>query len=228
MDLIVFDSSLMQMAEVAYEIRNSGRYIVGSEESPPGEGYPYDAVIPRLQANPNMDAPELGRIFADEALAEYGQNSDITQSVLDTSRLEAIPPAMDALGRALSNVRGTYGTQISNARSRSEEYAYPYYRDILDFCRYLSDGGNSTTYVPDGNVQSAVGNVRNAVSGAIIHNVHGRQHPNSNGLSVFLASPSEYITVDNRQAEGFGQRYGLLEFTQTAPGWQEFLINGPR
>ena len=41
-DVLIFDASLEQMAEVAYQDRNLARVQVGSEESPPGTGYPYD------------------------------------------------------------------------------------------------------------------------------------------------------------------------------------------
>ena len=50
LDLLVFDCSLEMMAEVAYEVRNSARVMIGSEESPPGAGYPYDAWLTALKS----------------------------------------------------------------------------------------------------------------------------------------------------------------------------------
>jgi hypothetical protein len=54
MDVLLFDASLMQMVEVAYECRNIARYIVGSEESPPGEGYPYHEILKPLMDNSDI------------------------------------------------------------------------------------------------------------------------------------------------------------------------------
>ena len=48
-DAITFDASLMQMLEVAYELRNSARVMIGSEESPPGAGYRSEEHTSELQ-----------------------------------------------------------------------------------------------------------------------------------------------------------------------------------
>ena len=51
-DLVAIDASLMGMLEVCYEIHEQTDYIVASEESPPGTGYPYDVILSRLVADP--------------------------------------------------------------------------------------------------------------------------------------------------------------------------------
>ena len=229
-DLLTFDSSLMQMAEVSYEVRDKASYIVGSEESPPGEGYPYDLVLDDLTANPSMDGKALGRIFAQEMLNAYGASSDITESVLDTSKLAAIAPAVDSLGSALYAAKGTYGAAISNARSGADEYAYAENHDLLDFTRRLArnDSDTGLTVTNDAGVNAAVNQVNSAVNAAILFNVHGNAHANSNGLAILLATPYQYRNIDQEQADGFGNRYGTLAFAKAAPNWQNFLANGPQ
>ncbi len=216
-DLIAWDSSLMQILEVAYEIRNQGHWIVGSEESPPGPGYPYDRFISRLNANPNMDGRTFGEIIAEETLAHYGPNTNITQSVIDPTKLGAIAPALNNLGAALTAARGQWNNQIADAREGAESYSYYENKDLLDFLRLLKGSVN------DAGVQGAVNQVESATRDAIVKNVRGTQHPRSNGLAAYLPSPFQYGRDDINQANGFGQRYVFLSLAKDAPNWQAFL-----
>jgi hypothetical protein len=231
-DLAIIDCSLMQMAEVAYEIRNNARYIVGSEESPPGAGYPYDSFLTPLILNPEMDAQTLGKRIVTETLNYYGTDSGTTQSILDASRLDAIAPALDNLGTALWNARTTYSNQLATAREETENYgygSYPQYKDLLDYLRFLSTPTLGTTYVGDASVQSAVSQLKNATQAAIILNVNGKKHPRSNGLSLFIPSggdTGEFKRIDNVQAGGFGQRYQALALAKDAPNWKQFIQFG--
>jgi hypothetical protein len=229
-DLLAWDSSLMQITEVAYEVRDKAALIVGSEESPPGEGYPYDHFLPRLTAKPDMTARALAFVIADDTLEAYGADSNVTQSVLDASKIEPVVAAVNSLGMALLTATPQYGSAIAGARDLSENYAYPQNSDLLDFVRLLQEPaipGDASPRVPEGGVQSACAQVTTAVRAAVLKNVRGQLHPNSNGLAIFLPSPAGYRRTDVDQANGFGQRYSELAFAKAAPNWQAFLVNGP-
>jgi hypothetical protein len=230
-DVLAFDSSLMQMAEIAYELRDQASYIAGSEESPPGEGYPYDAFLQRLAQNPDMDGREFGVHIARDTLAYYERSGtrDITHSVLDASKVEAIAPAVNALGTALLGAAARYGAGIAEARNQAESYDYPQNRDLLHFTQLLASPspGGATPRVPDAGVQSAAEGVQRAVRAALVVNVNGSAHPNSQGLAIFLPSPSSYQSINAQQLGGVGQRYAELAFARAAPNWQAFLAQGP-
>lgn len=234
-DVFAFDASLMQMSEVAYEIKDKVQFITGSEESPPGEGYPYQLILADLASNPDWSGRDFAVDIVQKTIDGYNQNypgraPDITQSALDASKLADIAPAVNDLGRALYNVRFAYADALIAAREDSESYAYPYYHDLLDFTRRLTEPFPGTTGapVPDAAVQSAISRVKTAVNAAVIKNVHGGDHPRATGLSIFLPSPAEYDNIDETQANGFGQRYNKLAFALAAPEWMNYLINGPR
>lgn len=228
-DVLAFDSSLMQMAEVAYEVRDKATYITGSEESPPGEGYPYQLFMGDLAANPNMAPVDFAQTIVQRTIESYGPDSNITHSVLDASKVGDLAPAFDALGAALTNAQFTYKDAIIFARQSAENYDYPQNIDALDFLRLLTvpTPGNINPPVNDPAVLSAASTLQEKLNAAIIKNVNGSGHPNSNGLSVFVPSPSAYRRIDIDQANGFGQRYSLLSFAKAAPRWQNFLVNGP-
>jgi len=61
LDVYGSDACLMQMPEVDYEIRNYVDYIVGSEETEPGDGYTYNTFLGPIVANPTMGALEVGK-----------------------------------------------------------------------------------------------------------------------------------------------------------------------
>ncbi len=48
------DACLMQMIEVAYELKDGASYITASEETEPGEGWPYHLILAPLYKNPSM------------------------------------------------------------------------------------------------------------------------------------------------------------------------------
>jgi hypothetical protein len=224
-DLLAWDSSLMQMVEVAYEIRDKASYIVGSEESPPGTGYPYDQILGELVVNPTMDPKTLGILFAQKMLAVNGTGSKVTQSVLDTSKVAALAPALDNLGGSLSAAQSFYNTEIADARDATENYAYRENRDLIDFLNQLSITNFQTgrKVSDDAAVSSGINQVRQAVNGAVVFNNHGNAHPRSNGIAIFLPSPSGFQQIDDQQAAGFGQRYTTLSFASAAPNWKKFI-----
>jgi clostripain len=64
-DILDFDACLMQMAEVAYEIKDYVTYIVASEETEPGDGDSYDGFLSKLTANPTMGPLDLAKAIVD-------------------------------------------------------------------------------------------------------------------------------------------------------------------
>ncbi|MBI5627863.1 MAG: hypothetical protein HY953_03005, partial [Candidatus Rokubacteria bacterium] len=59
-DLVGMDACLTTMLEVAYQIRDHARVLVGSEELEPGPGWPHAAILGDLAARPAMAPAELG------------------------------------------------------------------------------------------------------------------------------------------------------------------------
>jgi len=70
-DLYASDACLMQMVEVAYEMRGSAALIAGSVETEPMDGFNYAALLSPLAAVPSMSPEQLGRILVDSFIAQY-------------------------------------------------------------------------------------------------------------------------------------------------------------
>jgi len=98
-NLIGFDACLMGMVEVAYEIKDYGQVMVGSEETEPGYGWPYDTVLQALVNNPDWTPAQFGSSIVDKYydwyVANYTYWNDYTQSALDLSKVDSLSAAIN-------------------------------------------------------------------------------------------------------------------------------------
>ncbi|OPZ85691.1 MAG: Clostripain family protein [bacterium ADurb.Bin429] len=174
----------MQMMEIAYEMRNSCRYIVGSEESPPGAGYKYDSWLGPLVANPAITPRDLAITMARETLNYYGASSNITHSVVDTAELDSLAAYVDAFAQAL--IAHGFTATLADIRDQSEDYAYSDYKDLYDYTQRVS------AVVSNQAVKNAASGLLEQINKTVVANYQGSQHPNSHGLSIFVPYPEVY------------------------------------
>ncbi|HOF86961.1 MAG TPA: clostripain-related cysteine peptidase [Armatimonadota bacterium] len=184
LDLVAFDASLMQMMEIAYEMRHSCRYIIGSEESPPGAGYKYDSWLGPLVADPAMTPRDLAITMARETLNYYGSGSNITHSVLDTAELDTLAAHVDAFAQAL--LAHGFTPTLADVRDQSEDYAYGDYKDLYDYARRASAAVSNQA------VKNAASGLQAQIEKAVVANYRGALHPNSHGVSIFVPYPEVY------------------------------------
>ena len=217
LDFVAWDASLMQMMEVAYEIRGLTDYVIGSEESPPGEGYPYEAAFGPFRTNPDASTVTLTKSFVDSMVNHPPYASrKITQSVLDTSKLDAVASALDLLAAELITTGGTLNPVIQAARNGSQSYsptAQRTYRDLWGACELIRTGN---AVPPD--VVSAAAAVQAAVVDAVVWEGHNANSPDSHGLAIDFSSGSLFgpIAAD----------YGHLELAQDTR-WDNWLLVSP-
>ncbi len=194
MDVLLFDASLMQMVEVVYELRNVARYIVGSEESPPGEGYPYHEILAPLMRSSDISPPDWARqippIFVQWYQANYPGYTNITQSAVDTSRIEPVVQALDALAENLIAKRSQYLQSLARARQDAQSYStYPEYKDLWHGAELIRQ------YTGDPELSQRVQALQNALQGAIIANGRGLSPRvrDSYGLSIYYPSSGDFL-----------------------------------
>ncbi len=207
LDLVAFDASLMQMTEVAYEIKDSAAYMVGSEESPPGEGYIYDQWLGALKSRPTMTASELGTSIAQKFVASYTNRFDVTQSVVNLAAVPALAAAVDQLGSAIQPYALTRATELARARAACQEYKFSYYKDLLDYALNIKDA------LPSPAVSAACSQVQSAMGQAVVYEAHtSGSVSRSHGLSIYVPTPQEYYTG-----------YTTLSFSRDYPNWANWL-----
>ncbi len=88
-DLLGFDACLMGMIEVAHHIKDTGAAVmVASEETEPGDGWPYTEILGDLQSNPTWTPAQLGISIVDRYYESY--NNDNTQSAIALDQVDAL------------------------------------------------------------------------------------------------------------------------------------------
>lgn len=214
LDVLAFDASLMQMVEVAYQIRRQTAIVVGSEESPPGYGYPYDDILAPLIANPGMTPEALARNIVEVYLAVEGQRSQVTQSALWTDRLAQVRDAVNLLSSALANRSGVFANELASARNSTQRYGFgdPQYegnRDLLHFAQ-LAASATGDAQIINGASQVAL-----ALDQALIaEGDRGAAEANSHGLAIFLPNQAGWRSLRSDYRE--------LDWGQDAQ-WDEWL-----
>ena len=137
-DLLGMDACLMNMVEVAWQLRDSVEVIVGSEIEEPFDGWPYAEILARLTARPRQDAAALARWIVRSYLASYrGKDETVTQSALDLSRIGAVTTGIDALSEILLAALETDAKLIRAAREKSPRFYDDHYIDLLCFVKNL-------------------------------------------------------------------------------------------
>jgi hypothetical protein len=218
MDVLLFDASLMQMLEVAYECRNIARYIVGSEESPPGEGYPYQEILKPLMDNsdiaPAQWASAIPRIFVHWYHQNFPFYRNITQSAVDASHLEAVVNALDALAESLLAKRTLHRNALARARQDAQNYStYPEYRDLWHAAELIKQ------YTADADLSLRVNALHSALRQAVIANDRdtrsGSRVFHSYGLSIYYPDSGSYLGRYSNTALSRAARWD--DWLQVAP-----------
>jgi hypothetical protein len=215
-DITAFDASLMQMDEVAYQLMGYTDFVAGSEESPPGAGYPYQRVFAEFAINPDASPRTLSKAFVDGMLSEPSYDNDkIEQSVVDTSQMSGVANAAGVLGQAMVANSAALAPIIPGLRSTVQSYlptTNRFFFDSVDLCNQLSAGANI------GAVQSACAAYTAAAGNAIVWEGHNSYSPGSHGLSIDFSPGSFYTTVSSS--------YNQLAW-ENATDWGQWLAIAP-
>jgi hypothetical protein len=209
-DILGMDACLMNMAEVAFQMRDVADYSVGSEETEPGDGWPYDRILKALVAKPAMTPEELSKTIVNQYLASYKAGDNVTQSAMNLAELKPLASAINGLAKALIKTLAdpVASSALISARAKVQEYSRPYddYCDLLDLCDVLE------AKLSDHKVTAACAAVKQAAAAAIVAaGAKGPAVERSQGISIYF--PKRKISP----------LYKTLDFTKQSR-WDEFMV----
>ena len=213
-DLLGMDACLMSNIEVAYQLRDHVRYIVASEENEPADGWPYDRILDRITANPDMEAPELARSIVSDYVSWYRESDtseDITQSAIDLSQLHTLTgPLDDFAGQLTADMLNSY-PHIWHAQRKSTRFWHNTLWDLGHFCEILDNTAAVT------GVREAAQAVRTALAPGDGHFILAESHLGARvercmGVSIYLVPPINSIS----------RYYEELDFSQDH-AWMSML-----
>lgn len=209
-DLLGFDACLMNMLEIAYQIRQYTGYSVGSEQTEPGEGWPYDTVLADLDANPSMTAAQFGAAIVKRYIESY-KGGNVTQSLLDLGHSKEIAQAVDGLAKALIAAikKPTDYAAITKATLAAQHYEYADFQDLYDLCAQLQKRVSTKA------VRDAAAATMKALTGSspfVAAEKHkGPDVARSHGASIYFPTARDVKVA-----------YSSLDFAK-ATAWADFI-----
>lgn len=206
LEILGMDACLMSNLEVAYQAQPYVKYIVASEESEPNEGWPYDAVLSGLVADPALLSVDFAGQIAYAYVRSYKEmnyGGDVTQAALDLAQIAPLNTALDQLADALIARLPRAGAQIWKAQRKSKRFSHNTLADIGSF------GVEMKKAIRDKATRQAVDEVRSALEPGAGKLVVAEAH---NGVGVAACTG---ITVYLPSAlTGISQFYSDLDFAK--------------
>lgn len=207
-----FDACLMAMLEIAHHLRDHVDVLVGSQQTEPGDGWPYAAVLSSVKRS--RTAMQLGRRIVVDYLADYRRKmqQNVTQSAVATARTGEALAALGSLGTALVAQSGLNFPVISLLRPGLQAFEdSPDYVDAVHFGRLLGEAGKGPK------VRTAARRLVRATKRCVVANgSFGSSVANANGASI-------WFPFDRVEYLKYRPAYLALDLPRAASGWVEFL-----
>ncbi len=136
--IISYDACLMGLLEVEYETKDYADVTMHSQETEPGDGYPYEDILSWLNSHPDATPQELATNAADLYAQSYPSYYGVTQSAVDMGPwYTRFYLAVDEFARELIKAGGKGNSSIYNALDNTTSFTYNSYRDLYDFARRI-------------------------------------------------------------------------------------------
>lgn len=209
--ILGFDACLMNMIEIAHHFRDQVELLVGSQQTEPGDGWPYDAVLKAAKTAPNkIDlAKQIVKVYM-KSYKELGV-FDVTQSAIDCSKTETVIKALSDLGDLLVQRLAGYRRDLRRIRLLSQNFQMADYVDLVNLMELFAK------YLPDSAVGGASRAVTKAVSGCIVSaDKLGDSVRDAHGVSVWFPGYDQLYF-------NYRSKYLTLSFARKHKGWVRFL-----
>jgi len=208
--LLGFDACLMNMIEVAYQIKDLVQFVVGSEETEPATGWPYDSLLAALMHRPHMETEEFAGLIVQVYMDSYGPTENITQSALNLAPIRDIVAALNELCAHIMQNQDACELAVGRASRRAQSYADPDYKDLYDFCRLLYE--RSDTAALQSRAQAIMELIAPASQGRFVaaEGHRGYRVTRSHGVSIYFPT------------HALSPFYGRLDFASESL-WDDML-----
>jgi hypothetical protein len=240
LDLIAMDACLMAMVEVSYQMKGLVNLFVGSQQTIPGNGFPYSQFIKPLSLNSAGTNPSQ---LAQNMVSAYKQfytaqepTSDFTLSTIDVTSIELIKQNIDQFVAAVKVCSKIDATKTKSiivaARKASISFEMPEYIDLYSFyanvlnqtkkstpksALILERQNKKTNTTTSKDYQNAI-NVLNAViqdglikiSKVVLQKAAGPVYAGVKGISIYYPSSGQ---IDSSYAQTiFAQNTSWTQF----------------
>ncbi|HSR52225.1 MAG TPA: clostripain-related cysteine peptidase [Acidobacteriota bacterium] len=233
-DLIGFDACMMTTAEVAYELRDYFKFMLGSQGYALSAGWPYKRMLDCLLQEVDSQSRVVVEKLVEAYTAYYSDFALSGHSLdfggCDLSQIEPLKDAVGGLTKVLNKAvrpggQGfigsspglTIGETLVLSHWLAQSFNQDQYVDLFDFCDILSQycrrNGSSRQWTK---IASACGEVLDLEKRLVVRSCYtGPVCQHSRGMSIYF--PWSWVSY----------MYRYLSFGKPRKGanWRRFLIN---
>jgi hypothetical protein len=244
-DLMIFFSCLTNMVEIGYSLQDLTRYMVASEDEirivndPPGKfqirGIKFEEIFKQLQINPNLTAPELGKIAVDSFVEQYnkpvavpgGTSGTVLKrfagglSVVDCRRYPRLAAILNELAEHVTAQLSEMATggavlyALHSASSASQRYASFLNQEYYDLRNFLENLASETT---DGKTKVLCQRASEVIMDELIVYERHTTDSRSNGISIYLSD----VRLPENVYQAHQQLYRRCRFSRET-AWDEMI-----
>lgn len=209
--ILGFDACLMSMLEIAHHFKDQVEIIVGSQQTEPADGWPYDKVIKKIKTS------EDSRTLAEGIVTAYIKSykgtgiQNLTQSAIDTSKTDAAFHALNELSQQFMDYMDYVREELIAIRYSIQDFDMADYVDAIHFAELIAKR------IDVFEIQEAALTFIEKTKACIIANkTKGSNVKNANGLSLWFPG-NQALYFDNKA------QYAALNFAKKYPKWISFL-----
>ncbi|MDQ7823339.1 MAG: clostripain-related cysteine peptidase [Candidatus Eremiobacteraeota bacterium] len=222
-DIIAFDACFMGQAEVANELKDSGKYLIASEEVIGGDGYPYSAILPRIDesiAEGKTDPKDMAKIIMEEAEGA-NESATMTLSTLDLGAIGKVMSAANDLAKDILAGKADIDDVRDSLRYTQHYDHYtpgpgPYsdFRDLWDLADCIENNPN----IKNRDIKKDVAELKKAIEASVVFEQHNddENYERSHGMSIY--APRREDSVD----EALFSQYDELSISKHTK-WNELI-----
>ncbi|GEM_PF-5529968 len=226
LDMVGFDACLMDMLEVAYQLRSAAFLMIASENYEWGPGWNYFHVLSPIVCDPDMSPYVFAQKVVEAFAQEYQGEEDATLAAIELTKIAAIREALDNLVSSLDLnnnpdridlLTGTIFDQVQRFDDGEGWGMSPDDDSYVDLYHLMQLIGQN---IPD--VQTEASAVASAISNAVLANWYSSPSVSqAHGLSIWFPNPFIYVP---EEWQFYWDHYKDLSFANDSL-WPEFLLN---
>jgi hypothetical protein len=136
-EILCLDQESAQSVELAYELRDSVQFLLGTEGLIPADGWPYQALLQSMKDQPSQSSEGLARAAAQSFVDTYAggslPESGVQQSVIVPALLSDVAPQVSTLLGAFKTQDAQILRDIYLAVFQTKKFGDSDTRDLVDF-----------------------------------------------------------------------------------------------
>lgn len=187
LNIIGFDACLMASTEVAHELSGVGDYMVASQNTEGGDGWPYSKIFSSSTASALKSALNQKFDISPEEVAKkmvndsHGFPSITTLAAMDLSKMSGLTEATNAFAEVLMQSPNDKATIKSIAAKTKSWYGF---KDQYDFAEKLINDSR----IQNPELKEAAKAMQEALKEVVIAEQHSSAHNGAHGLSLEIST----------------------------------------